>query len=117
VVLSTPTTLVALLKSVAYGWRQEDLARNAARIGEEARALYDRVRVFAEHLDRVGKGLESAVRAHNEAAGSFTSRVVPQGRRLEELALAPERRLEPPREVETSPRQLGPAEPDAPGSN
>jgi DNA recombination protein RmuC len=117
VVLATPTTLVALLKSVAYGWRQEDLARNAARIGEEARALYDRVRVFAEHLDRVGKGLESAVRAHNEAAGSFTARVVPQGRRLEELALAPERRLEPPREVETAPRQLGPAEPDVPGSN
>lgn len=106
VVLATPTTLVALLKSVAYGWRQEDLAVNARSIEREARALYDRVRIFGEHLDRVGRGLESAVKAHNEAAGSFALRVVPQGRRLEELALGPEKALEAPRQIEVAPRAL-----------
>jgi DNA recombination protein RmuC len=106
VMLATPTTLVALLKSVAYGWRQEDLAVNARRIADEARTLYDRVRVFGEHLDGVGKGLEAAVKAHNRAAGSFSSRVVPQGRRLEELALGPEQPLAEPREVELAPRAL-----------
>ena len=110
VVLATPTTLVALLKSVAYGWRQEDLATNARRIAEEARILYDRVRVFGEHLDRVGKGLDAAVRAHNEAAGSFSLRVLPQGRRLEELALGPDKAIEAPRAVDTARRELGPGE-------
>jgi len=106
VMLATPTTLVALLKSVAYGWRQEELALNARRIADEARTLYERVRIFGEHLDAVGKGLEAAVKAHNRAAGSFTSRVVPQGRRLEELALGPEQELSEPREIELSPRAL-----------
>lgn len=116
VVLATPTTLVALLKSVAYGWRQEDLAKNAREIAAEARTLYDRVRVFGEHLDRVGKGLEAAVRAHNDAAGSFTLRVVPQGRRLEELALGPEKSLPEPRSVETAPRALSSGD-DAPSDD
>jgi DNA recombination protein RmuC len=117
VVLATPTTLVALLKSVSYGWRQENLALNARRIAEEARTLYDRVRVFGEHLDRVGKGLETAVKAHNEAAGSFALRVVPQGRRLEELSLDPGHQLEAPRAVETALRATGAGagDEDAPG--
>jgi DNA recombination protein RmuC len=112
VLVATPTTLVALLKSVHYGWQQETLAANARQIAEEARKLYDRVRVFGEHLDRVGKGLQAAVEAHNQAAGSFSLRVLPQGRRLEELALAPEKRLEAPRAVDASARELGPGESD-----
>jgi DNA recombination protein RmuC len=106
VMLATPTTLVALLKSVAYGWNQQHLALNARQIADEARTLYERVRVFGEHLDGVGKGLEAAVRAHNRAAGSFALRVVPQGRRLEELALGPEQPLAEPRQVELAPRAL-----------
>jgi len=107
VLITTPATLVALLKTVAYGWRQETLAANAREISDVARELYDRVRVFAEHLDRVGKGLEGAVKAHNDAARSFASRVVPQGRRLESLEAAPAKRLEEPRGIELAPLELG----------
>jgi len=106
VVLATPTTLVALLKSVAYGWRQEDLAKNAREIADEARTLYDRVRVFGEHLDGIGKGLDAAVGAYNRSASSFASRVLPQGRRLEGLQLGPEKVLTEPRTVESAPRAL-----------
>jgi len=107
VLITTPATLVALLKTVAYGWRQETLAANAREISDVARELYDRVRVFAEHLDRVGKGLEDAVKAHNAATRSFSSRVLPQGRRLESLEAAPDKRLEEPRAVELAPLPSG----------
>ncbi len=110
VLITTPATLVALLKTVAYGWRQESLAANAREISDVARELYDRVRVFAEHLDRVGKGLEDAVKAHNAAARSFTSRVVPQGRRLETLETTSDKRLEEPRAVESAALELGTGE-------
>ncbi len=107
VLITTPATLVALLKTVAYGWRQEALAANAREISDVARELYDRVRIFAEHLDRVGKGLEDAVKAHNAATRSFASRVIPQGRRLEGLEAAPDKRLEEPRAVELAPLPSG----------
>lgn len=87
-VLATPTTLVALLKSVAYGWRQEALATNARQISDAARELYDRLRVFSEHFARVGKGIEGALEAYNKAVGSFQMQLLPQGRRLERLGAA-----------------------------
>ena len=65
VLIATPATLVALLKTVYYGWRQESLTENAQKIAAEARELYNRVRIFSEHIDKVGKGLEDAVKAHN----------------------------------------------------
>jgi len=108
VILATPTTLVALLKSVAYGWQQEAIAANAREIGAAARELYDRLRVFAGHLDRVGAALGQAVDQYNRAAGSFASRLLPQGRRLEELGAPTEASLAPPRAVEGAPRSLPP---------
>ncbi len=85
VLLATPVTLIALLKSAAYGWRQETAARNAEAIAAQARELHDRVAGFAENLARIGPALDAAARAHNAALGTFESRVLPAGRRLVEL--------------------------------
>jgi DNA recombination protein RmuC len=106
VVLATPTTLVALLKSIAYGWRQEKLADNARAIAAAARELHERVRVFSEHFAGVGRGLGQAIRGYNAAAGSLVGRVFPQGRRLEELGAGGARALAEPEPIDTAPREL-----------
>ncbi len=85
VLLATPTTLVALLRTVAIYWQQRALAENAELIASAARELYERTAVFAEHLGKVGRGLGTAVDAYNSAVGSFEKRVVPTGEKLKEL--------------------------------
>jgi DNA recombination protein RmuC len=106
VLITTPTTLVALLKSVAYGWRQELLAENAREISEAARTLYDRVRVFTEHFARVGKGLEDALKAYNAAVGSYERNVLPQGRRIERLGAGAEKVLSEAEPIDLTAREL-----------
>ena len=88
VILSTPTTLIALLKAVAYGWKQEQVAQSAAEIADLGRQLYDRVRSFTTHLQSTGDALSSAVRAYNQAVGSFETRLLVSARRLRELGVA-----------------------------
>ncbi len=106
VVLATPTTLVALLKSVAYGWRQETLADNAREIAAAARELHDRMRVFTEHFAGVGRGLGQAIRGYNQAAGSLVGRVFPQGRRLEQLGAGADRPFTEPEAIDLAPREI-----------
>ena len=85
IILTTPTTLIVVLKSVAMSWQQHNITENAMQIMNAASELYSRVNVFAEHFDKVGNGLKAALKGFNDAAGSWESRVVPAGRKLEQL--------------------------------
>ena len=87
VIIATPTTLVALLRAVAYGWRQHTLERNTDQIRDLGRELYKRLHVFTEHLSRVGKNLGGAVDSYNKAVGSLERQVLTGARRLEELGV------------------------------
>ena len=107
VLLATPATLIALLKAAAYGWRQENAAKNAEEISTQARLLYDRVTAFTDHLGKIGPALDNAAKAYNAALSSFESRVLPAGRRLEELGAKGDKALPatlPPADV--VPREL-----------
>ncbi|MGD0198739.1 MAG: DNA recombination protein RmuC [Solirubrobacteraceae bacterium] len=94
VLLATPTTLIALLRAIHYGWKQEQIAQSAREIADTGRELHRRIARFVEPLARVGRQLGSAVNAYNEAVGSFESRVVPQLRRIEEAGAGSEREIE-----------------------
>jgi DNA recombination protein RmuC len=95
VMLATPTSLVALLKIVAYGWKQSILADNAAEIRRLGEDLYKRLAVFGEHLGRLGKSLGGSVDSFNKAVGSLEQQVLPAARRFPELGLRVNREIEP----------------------
>ena len=105
VIITTPATLLALAKAVAYGFRQEKLERNAQKIATLGAEIYDRLSVFAGHLGKVGKGLQTATRGYNDAVGSFESRVMVSARRMAELNGASSQ-IEGPVPVDEAPRLL-----------
>ena len=91
VILATPTTLIALLKGVAFGWREARMADNAREISELAGALYERLGTLASHFGELGTSLDRAVTSYNRAVGSLESRVLVSARRFRELGAAPGR--------------------------
>ncbi len=108
VLLATPTTLIALLKAAAYGWRQENVAEDAARIVALGRELQERIGTFDEQLTEVGRGLQRAVQSYNRAVGSLETRVLVSARRLSALDGALDGdavTLETPMLVETAVRE------------
>jgi DNA recombination protein RmuC len=94
VMLATPTSLVALLKAVSYGWKQTILADNAAEIRRLGEDLYKRLAVFGEHLGRLGKSLGNSVESFNKAVGSLEQQVLPAARRFPELGMRANRDIE-----------------------
>ncbi len=114
ILMATPTTLIGLLWAVHYGWRQELIAESARDIAESARELHRRLGRFVEPLAKVGRQLDSATTAYNEAVGSFDARVVPQVRRIEQAGAASDREVLTPPSVETTARTVtARLEPDA----
>ncbi len=106
VLLATPATLIALLKAASYGWRQEAVSKNAEEISALGRQLYDRVANFAESLDKVGRGLDTAVRGYNAAVGTFEGTVLPGARKFVELGAKGTKTLEAPDLADTAPREV-----------
>lgn len=107
VVVATPMTLIALLKAVAYGWRQEQAADNARRIASLGQELYERLCSLADSFQRVGTGLTTAVGAYNKAVGSLESRVLVSARRFKDLGTVSAKELPEVEPVEATTRLLG----------
>jgi DNA recombination protein RmuC len=106
VILATPTSFVALLKAVAYGWQQVALAENAAEIRRLAVQLYERLTTFGEHVGDLGKALGDGVKAFNRAVGSLERMVLPSARRFTDLGVQPRQRLGALKEIDETPRDF-----------
>jgi DNA recombination protein RmuC len=106
IILATPTSFVALLKAVAYGWRQLTLAGNAKEIRKLAEDLYGRLTTFVGHMNKVGKQLASSVDNYNRAVGSLERKVLPGARKFVELGIRPKKDLEQLEPLESLPRTM-----------
>ena len=106
VILATPTTVIALLKAIAYGWQHQKLAENARRISELGQTLHDRIRTFAGHFEDIRRHLTRTVESYNRAAGSLETRVLAGARRFKELGAGSGEDIETAETVQTAPRRL-----------
>src|SRR5580698_5088153 len=106
VIPASPTTLIALLKAVAYGWNQEKLARNAQQISALGKELHDRLRLLAGYITQVGTGLDRAVESYNKAVGSLESRVLVSARKFAELGASVAEDIPELEPIETTARAL-----------
>lgn len=106
VLLTTPTTLVSLLKTASYGWRQESVAENAKQIRELGLEMYDRLRVLTGHFNGIRRGIETTLRAYNDAAGSMESRVLTTARRFQDLGVADNQAIQAPAPVGFGPKEI-----------
>lgn len=106
VILTTPTSLIALLRAVGYGWRQQALAANAERIRETGEDLYNRLATFSEHLSGLGRSLDRAVSQYNQSVGSFQAKVMPGARKFTELGVTERKAIEEPEQIEKGLREV-----------
>ena len=106
IVLATPSSLVALLRAVAYGWRQESLAENAEQIRIVGEDLYERLGTFADHLGKLGISLNRSVESYNKAVGSFDSRILPGARKFKDMGIQEKKELPEPDQIERLPRSV-----------
>jgi DNA recombination protein RmuC len=101
VLITSPIALFALLKAIAFGWQQQQVAENAEKIAAQGKSVYERLMTFAAHFSGIGKSLEASVKKYNDAAGSMDMRVLPAVRRLKELGVGGEE-IEPAHLIETN---------------
>jgi DNA recombination protein RmuC len=106
VLLATPMTLIALLKAAAYGWKQEAVSRGAEEVSRLGRDLYDKVAVFADHLESTGSSLKAAVSNFNKAIGSFEQNLLPSARKFEALGAKGNKELGDPERVDFEVREV-----------
>lgn len=106
VLLATPTTLIGLLRSIAYGWRQEQIAKNAQAISELGKQLYERIKSFVNHIATVGSGLQKAIDSYNDAVGSLENRVLPSARRFKNLGATIAEDIVEVQPIDETPRPL-----------
>lgn len=106
VIIATPTTFIALLRAIAYGWRQEQLTKNAQEISELGKQLYERMGVLVQHFENVGAGLEKAIGAYNRAVGSIETRVLPSARKFRELGATGADEISVLQQIDQNPRSL-----------
>jgi DNA recombination protein RmuC len=106
VILATPTSFVALLRAIAYGWRQEALAENADTIRETGQDMYDRLITFAEHLAKLGRSLDSSVDSFNKAVGSYDSRILPGARKFVDMGISAREDPAEPAQIERGARKV-----------
>jgi DNA recombination protein RmuC len=106
VIVATPTTLIALLRAISYGWRQEQLEKNAREISALGKELYERLMTFSQHFGDIKKGLEKSVESYNKAVSSLESRVMVSARRFKELDAGNQAQLPEIEAIESLPRTL-----------
>lgn len=107
VIIATPTTFIALLRTVAMSWQQQKLTENAQKIADAGTVLYERICTFQEHLERIGSNLDASVKNYNKAIGSFTSRVIPGAKKLEDLGVQQTKKtLGETQQIDTNVREL-----------
>jgi DNA recombination protein RmuC len=106
VILATPSSFVALLRAVAYGWRQEALAKNAEIIREVGQEMYSRLAIFGEHLAKLGRSLNSSVETYNKAVGSFDTRILASARKFTELGIRTRKEVPEPVQIDHTARSI-----------
>lgn len=106
IILATPTSFVALLRAVGYGWKQEQLSKNAEQIRKIGESLYERLTTFTAHLHKLGNSLENSLHSYNSAVSSFDSRVLPNARKFSELGINTGKEIEELQQLETAVKQV-----------
>ena len=110
ILIASPTTLIALLRAIAYGWSSEALSKNAAAINELGKELYGRLRTLADHFIQLRKGIESTVKSYNEMVGSMESRVFPSARKFNDLSISDGQEIKAVESIDVTPRAVAIAE-------
>jgi DNA recombination protein RmuC len=111
VIIATPTTFIALLRAIAYGWRQEQVTKNAQEISMLGKELYERINIWVRHINEIGTALGRALDAYNRSVGSMDSRVLPSVRKFKELGVTSEE-IPVLEQIDKIPRSLSLLEPD-----